>query len=272
MEKLCSFDFKKRMPNSISKFNHLTACDSFNMWYTVNMKLAIVDDIYNDYGIKFQAQSRTGYAALDITKYFNYNDIISVIVTGNLKAYIVKEHNVDGLTMHKSVYINLDDAKEFKVYNVVMHYYIVDEEKIPDTKYYIVLVGKSGIIDDLMSLKFTTLKECYGSHTKNINKLNFNIAEKMPVKYEYDLDFDLSGAKYKDLAYNTSTNELTTSSNIEYGLTNVCSVDLAKCELSMAQQQKNKIVSVSDNAKIITKPVYIHSRNDVYSVDRKSVV
>lgn len=266
IEKLCSFDFKKRMPNSISKFNHLTACDSFNMWYTVNMKLAIVDDIYNDYGIKFQAQTRIGYAALDITKYFNHNDIISVIVTGNLKAYIVKEHNVDGLTMHKSVYINLDDAKEFKVYNVVMRYYIVDEEKIPDTKYYIVLVGKSGIIDDLMSLKFTTLEDCYSSHTKNINKLNFNIAEKMPVKYEYDLDFDLSGAKYKDLAYNTSTNELTTSSNIEYGLTNVCSVDLAKCELSMAQQQKNKIVSVSDNAKIITKPVYIHSRNDVHSV------
>lgn len=265
-DKLCAIDFKAKTPNGISKFNYLTACDSYNMWYTLNMKLSVVDDVYNDYGISFKSQSGTGYAAIDITKYFNRGDIISLILTGKIKAYIAKEINVDDMVMSKSVFIDFDTAEPLKTYNNNMVYTIIDEDKPDNTKYYLIISGTSGNIDDLIALKYTTLEDAYSSHTKNINKLNFSLEEKLPDKYEYDLDFDLAGATYKDLVYNSSTNELTTSSNVEYGLTNVCIVDLEKCQLSMAQQQKNSILSVYDNAKIITKPFYVHSRNSVHTL------
>ena len=262
---LCSIDFTKRIPETVSTFRHLTACESYNLWYTVDMKLSIVENVRNGYGISFVARNnKIAYAALPVTPYLKKDYAVSLYITGDLAAYLVPEKEMDEIPMTKSIYLDPKDGIPFQKFEDYV-YLMTDKDLKPETRYYLLIAGTKGTIDDLVSLPYTTKAAIKKSHTKNIDTLNFKIDEKLPKQYVYDLEFDPQGASYQDLNCNSQTQELTTSADIEYGLTLIHSVNLKNCQLNGAQEQKNVITFVQDNDAYINTPlIYLHSKSSAY--------
>jgi len=265
MAKLCSVDLTKRLPKGISKAAHQTACESFNLWHNINMKVALTENGMNSYGLNFKSADKTGgYAALDITSFYIEGHAISLYIVGDLKASIVKETQVDGLTMTKSIFLETKDGYELEREKDLAYGICGKPEK--NCRYFLVLSGTSGTIDDIVSLPYTDLKGIKESHRKNINKLNFNIAEKMPEKYECDLEFDIAGAAYKDLNIHSQTKEIETSANVEYGLTLAESIDLEQCLISRMQLKKGTLITTLDGGSARTPVFFTHTKSSIYAL------
>ena len=269
MADLCSIDFTKRIPKIVSKTNHYSACEDYNLWYLVNMKLSIVR-AKNGYGILFNSKTKDGgYGAFDITKVYKKNNVISFFLDSSLTAYIVKEELIDGIPMPKSVFIDMDKAVPFKYDKTYKIAYIqIKENAEYNARYYIVIEGNNGIMDDLLVMENASINidDIKKTHTKNINSLNFRIDEQMPKDTSYDLDFDKSGAKYNDLVIDSSTGEITTSSDVEYGLTKIAEIDLSKCQLYDSQFIKNNITLIESGAYLKTPEFSVYSRKSVYAL------
>jgi hypothetical protein len=181
-----------------------------------------------------------------------------------LKASIVKETQVDGLTMTKSIFLETKDGYELEREKDLAYGICGKPEK--NCRYFLVLSGTSGTIDDIVSLPYTDLKGIKESHRKNINKLNFNIAEKMPEKYECDLEFDIAGAAYKDLNIHSQTKEIETSANVEYGLTLAESIDLEQCLISRMQLKKGTLITTLDGGSARTPVFFTHTKSSIYAL------
>lgn len=265
MADLCSIDLTKRLPPGISKANHLTACEGYNLWHTVNMKIALAENGLNGYALALKSLDKTGgYAALDVTSFYVEGNAISLQVTGDLQAEIVKETQLDGLTMTKSVFLERENGKTLVMDDDIAYTICGEPEK--NCRYFIVLSGTNGVIDDLVSLPYVDLRAMKATHKKNISKLNFNITEKMPEKYEYDLEFDVVGASYKDLNIHSQTREIETTADVEYGLTLVESVDLEKCMISRMQITKGTIVATLNEGYAKTPIFFTHTKSSVYAL------
>lgn len=259
---LCRFDFIGHPLPGISAFNHLTACDSYNLWYAVNMDVSI-EPVWNGYGLHFKSQRGIGYAAVDVTKCIRKSNIVSLYVSGDLKASIVKETTIDGMPFLKSVYLNLKDGKELQKdgnYCTLT----IEEEPEAETKYYLVLAGSDGRIDDMISMPSDNGVSVKEAHVKNIDTLGLSIDEVVPKQFERYLDFTPSGASYTD-AVCSSDLELSTSSSVEYGLTLVGTVDLDKCSFEYADYKDGSIISTKDKAVIRTRPYYIKSSSSAFA-------
>ena len=265
MADLCSVDFTKKMPPGISRANHLTACEGYNLWHTVNMKVSLAENGLNGYALAFKSLDKSGgYAALDITSFYIENNIVSLQATGDLQAEIIKETQLDGLTMTKSIFLERENGKTLAKDEDIA--YLVCGKPEKNCRYFIVLAGTNGIVDDLVSLPYTDLKTMKNSHKKNISKLNFSIAEKMPARYECDLEFDTAGAAYKDLNIHSQTKEIETSADVEYGLTLVDSVDLEKCLISKMQMTKGTLIATLNEGYAKTPVFFTHTKTSVYAL------
>lgn len=262
LAELCHFDFVNHPASGVSAFNHLTACESYNLWYTVNMDVEI-EDVLNGHGLHFKAERSTGYAAVDVTKYIHPNDIVSLYVDGDLKPYIVRETMVDGMPFLKSVFLDMDDSIPFKKEG---SYYVchLPDELEPEAKYHLVLQGSDGRIDDLVSMPESIISVS-DAHKKNIDRIGMKIDELVPKNYEYHLDFTADGASFDDLIC-SSDGELSTSSSVEFGLTKIDDVVLTNCSFEYADYKDGELTSVKDGAIIKTRPLFVKNRGSAYAV------
>lgn len=269
MANLCSVDFTKRVPKLVSRTNHYSACEDYNLWYLVNMKLSIVR-AKNGYGILFSSKTKDGgYGVFDITKVYKKDNVVSFFLDSSLEAYIVKEELIDGIPMPKSVFIDMDDAISFKYDNTYkIAYTKIKEDAEYNARYYIVIKGNNGVMDDLLVMENASMniEDIKKTHIKNIDSLNFRIEEQMPKDTSYNLEFDKSGAKYNDLVIDSSTGEITTSSDIEYGLTKIAEVDLSRCQLYDSQLVKNSITLIENGSYLKTPEFSVYSRKSVYAL------
>lgn len=269
MSKLCDIDFTKRLPVPISEFYHLTACDTYNLWYFIDMKGEMVKSL-NGYGIRFKVADNesTGYAAAEITRFIKKGNIISLYTTGDLQISLVEETKMNDLPFSKSVCFDAKKATELEAAGD-FRYFIVNKEPEKFTRYYLFVQGKDGQIDDIISMPYKSEVEMIESHKKNIDRLGFNIHEALPVDYEYDIEFERSGCKYTDLQCNSQTWELSTSSTIEYGLTLIESSNIEKCYLDGAIYKKGRIILATSDAKVTTRSFYVRNQSSVYELDIK---
>lgn len=261
MTTLCRFDFTKEgVVRGVSSFGHLTSCDSYNLWYLVNMQAGLAASNGNTC-ISFSSEGGTGYAALDITGYAKDGYILSLLVKGRLEAFLVKEAMVDGMPFTKSVFIDMGKAEAFEEKDGLL----VGKLKTPaeDGKLYLVLSGTDGTVDDIVISE--SKKSFGGLHEKNIDRLGFSISEKLPKRYECDLEFTRDGASYED-AVCSSDGTVTTSTSVEYGLTKAGDVVLTDCLIHNADYKNGKITAVRDDAIVQTKAVYVRGSSSAYAI------
>ena len=261
--KLCDIDMKKRAFQDISKFNYITACDSYNLWYTIDMNMSLTDG-FNGFGIHFQSEDH-GYAIANITDYIVKGNILSLYLTGDIKVALAKETVDDGMTFAKSVCIQEDGITYFETNND-FKYFIIEDEPEENVKYYLFVSGKQGTIDDLFSMPFTTFEDMEYSHKKNIDRFNLKFDEKLFPDYECKLEFDRSGALFDDLFCDSVTDELSTSSTVEYGLTKLHTINLADCYTDDVILSKDLFRITKNNGTVTTKPFYIKTKSAAYRV------
>ena len=269
MSKLCAIDFTRRLPVPISEFYHLTACDSYNLWYFIGMKGEIVANSFNGYGIKFTStDSANGYAAAEITRFMKKGNVISLYVQGDITVSIVEETTIAGMSFAKSICFDAKNAIKFNTKGD-FRYYVIDKEPKEFTRYYLYVEGKSGEIDDMISMPYKDINEMVESHTKNIDRLAYKIAEALPKNYEYDVEFEKAGCQYDDLQIDSRTGEIATSSTIEYGLTKIESSDMSRCYLKGAVLNKGQLTLSTDGALVKTRSFYVRNKSNVYELDIK---
>lgn len=263
MAPLCKFDFVGRPHPGVSGFDHMTACDSYNLWYAVNMDVSI-EQVWNGYGLHFRSKRGIGYAALDVTKCLHKGNIVSLYVSGDIKASIVEETTIDGMPFQKSVYLDMNDSIEFEKDGNYCSL-LIKKDPEEDAKCYLVLSGTDGRIDDMVSMPADSSIEIKDAHVKNIDALGMAIEETAPAEFERKLEFTTDGASYEDAAC-SSEMELMTASSVEYGLTYIGSVDLDKCSFEYADFKDGSIVSTHDGAIVKTRPYYVKSSSSAFAV------
>lgn len=256
MRTLCHFDFASYPLEGVSSMGHLTACESYNLWYLSNMDASLAS-AQQGIGIAFRSQGGDGYAALDMTKYAEAGKMISLFADG-VQPYLVKEKMAGGMPFAKSVFIDMDEAKAFSQDGSI--FYASLPEAGEEEKVYLVVVGESGKVDDIIVSAET--EELVPLHKKNIDKMLLKFEENLPKNYEYGIEFTRDGAAYDD-AVCGSDGTITTSSSIEYGLTKIHDVTLTDCSISKADYKDGRITAVRDGAIIKTRPFYIHSSQSV---------
>ena len=263
LSELCHFDFIEHPLSGISTFNHMSACESYNLWYTVNMDVSL-EEVLNGYGFHFKAKRGTGYAAVEITKYIRKLNVLSLYIAGDLVPCIVKETMVDGMPFIKSVFLNLKNGEPlFKDGSYYSRRILEDPE--PEAKYYLVLRGTEGKIDDMISVPEDKDVSIVDAHKKNIDRMGFHIKERLPQKFEHELEFTPDGGSYTDLVC-SSDKVLSTSSTVEFGLTKVHSVNLTDCSFEYANYKDGSIISARDNTVIRTRPFYVKSASSAFAV------
>ncbi len=258
MAELCHIDFRTYQLEGVSQFNHLTSCDSYNLWYTVGMDVSI-----HDGGLAFRAKNGTGYAVMDVTRYIRKGNIISLAVDGDLTPNLVRETLVDGMPFARSIFLNLSKGLAFHKEDGFCSLVIEDEPE-EGVKYYLTIMGTKGTMDDLISMPFTTMGDMRGSHVKNIDRLGLRIEEHLPRKFRYDLDFTDTGAAYEDVVCSRD-GEISTASSVAFGLTRAASVNLTDCLITGADYRDGAIISVEKDAFIKSRPFFLKASASVYA-------
>lgn len=255
---LTDFKLKDYEMDGISKFNHLTACESLNLWETYSMTAKLVPAHYS-YGISLEAEDG-GYAVMEITDCIQKNGCVSLWANGDLEFYIVPEIKENGFQFSKSICIDIDNAKKLESYND--YRYVSIDTLESNTRYYLLVYGTSGIFDDLISLPFASVKDMEKSHSKNIELLHFDIKENDLKNTTVDIEFDDKCSTMEDLVLDHQKG-LSTSANLEYGLTKIHTSQLSSCSLIDASYENSVIVSQRLNATIKTRPFYVASSKSI---------
>lgn len=261
MTSLCHFDFTKDgSVKGASRAGRMTSCESYNLWYLVDMNASLTETAYGT-GISFVSEGGTGYAALDITKYAQDDTKISFFKSGSLSVFLVKEELVDGMPFLKSVFLDMGRAEAFVEEYGFVHHALENVEE--GCRVYLVLSGTSGSIDDIVIADSS--KNIATLHEKNIKRFGIDIKERFPKRYECDLEFTRDGAVYEDTVCE-SDGTITTSTSVEYGLTEIDDAVLTDCAIHNADYKNGKITTVRQNAEIKTRHTFIRSSSSVYAV------
>lgn len=255
---LTDFDFKSYDIGNVSRFNHLTACESLNLWETYSMSASLVPAHYG-YGISLSSENG-GYAVMEITDFIQNDGCISLWTNGDLEFYIVPEIKENGFQFAKSICVKEEDAVKLETYND--YRYIKLDNITENTRYYLLVSGTSGIFDDLVSLPFESVKDMQKTHSKNIELLHFDIKENVVKDTTVDIEFDNKCSTMDGLVLD-SKKGLSTSASLEYGLTKIHTSQLSSCILTDASYENSKIVSQRLGAKIRTRPFYVSSNKSV---------
>ena len=264
IRKSCDIDLIKYDKLGGNLFNHLTACDTYGNWHTINMVANIVPNGKNAYGIEFIANDEVGYAIIEITNILIPGNIISLWQNGNLKIAMVNEALAESLPLHKSIFIYLKNAIELQQYGEYFYHVITEQDKRENTKTYLIVFGNHGIIDDITATPFTTIEDIELTHVKTITDLGFNIQEKIASNVIIPLDFNINYASYIDAMIDPVTKEISTSSNVEYGLTKINEVDINNCNVAGVEKLQNNLVFRHNTGFIRTPSIYIPHNNSVY--------
>lgn len=215
-ETLCFLDFKKHDfdVEASSRANSLTACETYQMWNSLNMNISI-ENGFNGKGISFSSTDKTNYALLNITKYIDNNTVLTFKASDTLEVYLLKEKLIHDDHFVKSIYAEKMDKLEPVDENNIRRYVFreIDEDK----KYYLMVCGK-GIIDDIIIRDYTLGDNFDNYHTKNIDALGYSISEKAVKGTVHELMFDTECNNLDGLEF-TEDGTLETGSNVDWGIT-----------------------------------------------------
>ena len=215
-ETLCLLDFGQKDfgTDSASRMNSLTACESYQMWNSLNMKVDITDG-HNGNGISFTPTDKTNYALLNITRYIDRNTMISFKADSTLSTYLMEEVTVHDDHFVKSIFVKkLSEITDVDEDHTRRHVFM----DLDDTrKYYLMVTGK-GVIDDIIIRQYDLGDPFRDYHTKNITLLGYNLEEKASAGMTYELVFDTECNELNGLEF-TEDGTLETGSNVEWGVT-----------------------------------------------------
>lgn len=250
LEETCNINFvedKSRIGN-IPVLGAITACDSYQLWNSKNMEIAIVKGL-NGNELSFKNEKdKKGYSYFDITKYVKKNKTISFYVKGEIEAYIAEEILADTDSMQRSVHADI--VGEFYKYGDFLLYDFKNVDE--DIRYYLVVRG-DGVIDDIFIEDTVDKKEVETIHKKMINKIGFNISERATKNYEAKLYFNRDKNTYDGLEID-GDNKIQIGATADYGITLVENLESSfdKCSVNKVTLRKNVFYTASEAGEITT--------------------
>ena len=255
MNELYNFNAKEELTYGISKLNSLTACDTFNGWYTFGTKMYLKDGL-NGLALSFAPYIDNGYAYVDITEYITNNCIISFWADETLSVYIGKETKYMGLDFPRAVNIKIDS--EIKAQNDNIRSARIQKED--DVKYYLI-VKEHGAIDDIVITGDEY--DVYTLHTKNIDKLGFNIKENKVEGSKIRLSIPNNKHAVSNGASLASDGAITMTSNIDWGLTTLKAyetrADFMTCAITNVAVDNEYLYTTNKEGSIETDPIFLNN-------------
>ena len=175
------FDCTKPLTYGISKFDYLTACNTFDSWETFEMKMKLATGL-NGLAIEFVPQMPDGYAYIDITDALieNVDTYVSFYATKYLEVFIGKEDKYLDIKFERSLSIKMHSELIYE--NSDIRYTIINKKK--DERFYLIVKG-AGIIDDIIISD--SKQSTFEAHNKNIDMLGFDLYEKKPEGSQYKM-------------------------------------------------------------------------------------
>lgn len=220
-EKLCYVNFTDSFieTEGISRFNEITAQETFNMWRNNNMTVSLVQGL-RDVGLLFTTEDKNSWAAMNITKYCIPKMVISAFTTNDIILKVYKEIKADDEPMVKTIF-----AEPFDIFIKEDNFqtYVVPDNMENGYQYYLVVNG-TGIVDDIIArFNVNNIEEL---HTKNLDNLGFLVEEKEAKGTLLCLNFERDGCILNSLEL-TKDNTIQIGTNVDYGVTRV--LDSNKC-------------------------------------------
>ncbi|MGL5507799.1 MAG: hypothetical protein ACRDB0_07855, partial [Paraclostridium sp.] len=255
MNELYNFDTKENLTYGISKFNSLTACDTFNGWTTFGTKMYIKDGL-NELALAFSPNIDNGYAYIEITEYITNNCLISFWADDTLSTYIGKETKYMGLDFKRAINIEIDS--EITAQSDNMRSARIPKED--DVKYYLIVKG-AGAIDDIVITEDEY--DIYTLHTKNIDKLGIKIKDTKVEGTKIRLTIPNNKHALSFGASLSSDGNITMTSNIDWGLTTIKTYetreDFMKCSTHNLSIENEYMFTSNSEGVLETEPIFINN-------------
>ena len=262
--KLYNFNCKKPLTYGISRFDYLTACNTFDQWETFETKMKLVDGL-NGLAIQFTPQVENGYAYIEITDALkdNIDNYVSFYATKNLKTFVGKEKKYLDLNFERS--LNIDIEEEVLYENSDIRYTIVKKER--NSRYYLI-VQAEGVIDDIIISD--SKNSTFEAHNKNITLLGFDLYEKKPEGSQYKITLK-SDKDYKSYhASLMSDGSVKTTSSLDWYVTEIKSYrtnnDYKNCKLTNIGVNKTNIYTGNHSGILETLPIYIGDISNIKNI------
>jgi hypothetical protein len=257
----------------ISDLNQITVCDSFNYWNSFSSNLSIVKG-YNGQGLKFTSLYNTaGYCYLPLSKFIevNKNYVLSFYLTGDAKAYLGKEKNINDENIEFDYQSLIEIVSSIELSGLVDNIYEKAFTNNDGDNYYLILTG-SGIIDDILLIEDT--KYNIYNHTRNIDLLNLDVTENIYTNYSTRLFVTDRDSSIMDGTEINEDNYIINSSYIHWGYTNIKTInsynDFNNCILDNVDlvQFDNKCIikTGSKSGSITSVPIYVGNKNIIKSL------
>ena len=258
---LYSFNCSEELAYGVSRFNHLTSCESFNEWTTFHMSMKIVEGL-NGLALQFTPATETGYAFIDITDSL-VNDVtnyVSFYATDGLQVFVGRETYYQNIALNRVLNIRLESEIEYKNTDIRN----VGINKKEDERYYLVVLNE-GIIDDIVIS--TDPNSIYESHTKNISLIGFDLYEKKPegTRYRMLLKDDKDYKPYH--AALMSDGKIKTTSDLDWYVTELKTYtedqDFKTCKLTNIGVNADSIYTNNDLGVLETPPINIGNTENI---------
>jgi hypothetical protein len=263
---LSNIDFvNNRGIGGISRINSLTACDSYNCWIDFDMNIAFKTGI-NGMALEFKANSDNSYALMDISRFIEPNTLITLSASGPITIQIAKEIKYHDNSYSKAIFAEpYASMRQDGSYQ----YFVFDDSYEQGSKYFLLLTG-SGVLDDIVIKDYIAEEKLRGIHTKNINFLDLDIAERPKVNYVHRLLFDVNGNQFNNLELDYD-GKLQAGANVDWGLTKIYDVrnSWSSCILTDVKVGKEAMYSQDEVAIIETSAIYLRNKQSINSLTAK---
>ena len=259
---LYHFNCKKPLTYGVSNFNYLTACNTFDLWNTFEMKLKLSRGL-NGLALEFVPQIECGYAFIDITDGLidNTKNYISFYATKDIFTYIGKESDYLDMNNYKRS-LNINIHKDVIYENSDIRYTYINKK--PNERYYLIVQG-AGIIDDI--ILSDSKESTFEAHKKNIDLLGFDLYEKKVEGSQFKLILKSDKDYTSNYASLMSDGYIKTTSSLDWYLTEYKSFkddsDFKNCILNNIGVNKDSIFTNNKSGSIETLPFRIDNIDNI---------
>lgn len=264
--KLCyvPFNDKRVETTGISKLNSITACDTYNMWYSFNMVVSFVEGV-NGLGILFSPDDDNSYAVLNLTKYIKPKTLISLFATKGLDIQIYRERKINSMRFTDGILI-----EPYDTFTLTNEFYgWVAPEDIDMNYNYYLLVRGNGILDDIIAKDDADIDtDNFSLHVKNCDSLSFDVQERDTTGTQISLMFDPENCNLDNLEIDKG-NTIKVGSNVSYSLTKVweMSDDYDNCTASeTVTRRKGMFITTDQSGTVKTPLIYVQNSTSIHTL------
>lgn len=246
--------------DGISSMNALTACDNFNLWNAFETDISIVNSRHG-LGTRFTPRSKYNYAIMEITDYIYNGSILSFYSDGDLSISIGKEKKHGSLSFTKSIFA--EPREELNKNNNYQYYVFNNLDN--ESKYYLIVQGE-GVIDDIVVSDYVSTEQSITDHTKNIEKLGFEVDEHEYSNFKQSFLFDNKANKLHQLDVRKD-GVITVGHNVDWGVTKLEEFknNWRQLTLKDADLMHDRYIRTTDRFGVIeSPPIFIRDRESVY--------